>query len=48
MTALLPIRNLSKTFMLHARAELSSVNMYARAGECVALDGPSGAGKARC
>ena len=50
MTPVLRIRNLGKTFVLHARGGavlpvLSGVNLSAGAGECVALDGPSGAGK---
>lgn len=50
MTPVLRIRNLSKTFVLHARGgavlpALSGVGLSAGAGECGALDGPSGAGK---
>lgn len=50
MAPILRIRNLSKTFVLHARGGavlpvLSGVSLSAGAGECVALDGPSGAGK---
>ena len=50
MTPILRIRNLNKTFVLHARRGavlpvLSGVSLSAGAGECGALDGPSGAGK---
>ena len=47
---MLRIENVSKTFTLHLRGGMylpvvSSLTLHVNAGECVALNGPSGTGK---